>query len=79
MVLGDPTAVTTKPFDRHLFKMVPVFTGDPLDWPEFYSQFKVAVHNTDLEPLSSCQPEREAGRKSKHYIRNMNSASYDKA
>ncbi len=80
MVLGDPTAVTTKPFDRHLFKMVPVFTGDPLDWPEFYSQFKVAVHNTDLEPLFKLANLREKlDEKSKHYIRNMNSASYDKA
>ncbi|KAH9408869.1 hypothetical protein TYRP_011140 [Tyrophagus putrescentiae] len=60
--------------------MVPVFTGDPLDWPEFYSQFKVAVHNTDLEPLFKLANLREKlDEKSKHYIRNMNSASYDKA
>ena len=80
MVLGDPTAVTTKPFDRHLYRMIPVFTGDPLDWPEFYSQFKTAVHNTDLEPLFKLANLREKlDDKSKHYIRNMSSASYDMA
>ncbi|KAH9399618.1 response to interferon-alpha [Tyrophagus putrescentiae] len=47
MLTGDQP----KPFNRHKYKDMPKFTGDSLDWPEFFAQFEESVINTDLEPV----------------------------
>ena len=42
-------ATTATPFDRHRFKDMPKFSGDPFDWSEFMAQLEESVIKTDLE------------------------------
>ena len=43
----DPPSLIRQ-FDRKLYWEIPSFTGDYLDFPEFFDLFRLVVHNTDL-------------------------------
>lgn len=46
---GMVLQITAKPFDRFVYKNLPQFSGDHLDWSEWYQLFLVAVGDTDLD------------------------------
>lgn len=76
MVLVDPP----KQYNRHLYKQLPNFSGDPLDWTGWYKQYKKAVGDTDLDEIFKLAYLREKlDEKSEKMIHNYSSMDYEEA
>ncbi|KAH9409857.1 hypothetical protein TYRP_009597 [Tyrophagus putrescentiae] len=64
---------------HNLVKDLTEFSGNPLDWEEFYSQFKKLVEDSDLDPLLKLgYLRRKVDAKTKRAIQNYSNEDYDK-